>query len=460
MDNNPNSTTPAARTYLPRDATARMQGRASYKPLIDFAAFAQSLFLSNSSTPELKSNCPTSNCTWKPFDTLGVCNQCQDLGPKLTYGCFDAPYDWDISVTSLMSANITNPNRKQCGYFLSIDGQTRTLMSGFVQSTNGTANGPALGMRFTPLANPFSRLPVGNGSYFFADIKNPLHHNIIATTPGGPSGAFKNVVPSVKECVWYWCVQTIESSYYLGQHRENVTDTYFMNTQNTSWGPVVPSTGTPAMYNANFSLTRPSTIESETETTFSISNTTAVQALQIFDVFSPSFVGTDTPGGESTLRYGNTYNRVPPTQQSMPDDENPWFGDGSIESHSQRLAKALTYIVRNAPVDSNGLRTIKGVSWSTRTFVQIRWEWIALPLTLLLSSLIFLVATVVRSTLEEAQVGIWKTSALAVLFNGIDDDVQNQVDPNCRMGDVRAKAKDLMVNLGPDVESAELKETR
>lgn len=451
VNSNPRSTIPAATIYHPRDSEATQQGRPTYKPPVDMFSFFQSLFLSNSSMPELKYSCPTSNCTWQPFETLGVCSQCQSLNSKLTYGCYDAPFDWDWAATNISAANVTFPMRKQCGYFLNLDGRSPVLMSGFLKGTNGSSDGPALGMRFSPLADPFTRRPIGNGSFFFSDIKNPLHRMVIAATPGGPSGAFANVVPSVQECVFYWCVQSVNTSYYLGQLREKVTNTYTMNTQDVAWGPVVPSTGTPANYFANFTLKRPAlSNDSEPEIEFSVSNVTTAQAIQLFDIISPSFVGTNSPGGASMLRWGNAYVRTPPLQQPMPDEENPWLADNAISSHTQQIAKMLTDVVRNAAPKVNNLHTISGDSWTVHTFVEIRWEWIALPITLLVASLIFLVATVVRSSLEEEHVGIWKTSALAILFNGLGEDVQNMVDPNARMGDVRETARGLKVKLAPD----------
>jgi hypothetical protein len=79
--------------------------------------------------------------------------------------------------------------------------------------------------------------------------------------------------------------------------------------------------------------------------------------------------------------------------------------------------------------------------------VKIRWIWVTLPLSLLVFSFIFLLATVIRSSRDEDTVGIWKTSALAVLFNGLGDDVQSNVGPHVRMGEARSKARDMKVHL-------------
>jgi len=74
-----------------------------------------------------------------------------------------------------------------------------------------------------------------------------------------------------------------------------------------------------------------------------------------------------------------------------------------------------------------------------------------LPAILLLFSLLFLVATVIRSTKDQDNVGIFKTSALAILFNGLGEDVAAQVGSgNNRMGYTREKARDIKVKLDDD----------
>jgi len=92
-----------------------------------------------------------------------------------------------------------------------------------------------------------------------------------------------------------------------------------------------------------------------------------------------------------------------------------------------------------------------GQSFRYIVLVHIRWQWITLPIALLLFALAFLLATVWRSTKDAEQIGIWKTSALAILFNGLGEDVQGYVGAgNNGMGYTRRKAKDLKVHLDDD----------
>jgi hypothetical protein len=82
--------------------------------------------------------------------------------------------------------------------------------------------------------------------------------------------------------------------------------------------------------------------------------------------------------------------------------------------------------------------------------VQINWRFLSLPIILLVLSLLFLIATAVRSEKEKDKIGIFKTSALAILFNGLGDDVQAQYGGGQRMGETRARARDIKVKLEDD----------
>lgn len=370
------------------------------------------------------------------------------MSSHLIKGCFDAPFDWSLAGKN--TVNATGPLTRQCGYFLDTGIGNLTLMSGYTVGGGNTTL--ALGTRFLPVYDTFSRRVRGNGSFYFPHIKNPLHNTFISGTPDGTDGAFRNATPAVSECIFYWCVKTVQTAYYAGRFVENITQTYVMDTLNENpWqGYSSVNPDQPSAYMANFSLKLPSRNSPQVPASFFVDNITAVDALQVFDPISPSYVTAAKIGDIPTLRWVNNLQRTPPWMQQFPNDQNSWLPPTNITRFIDLMATALTNVIRNAPSSTNGQNMIIGTAWSWRTTVQIRWAFLALPLTLLGASLMFLVATIVRSSLDSEHVGVWKTSALAVLFNGLGEDVQGSVGPNCRMGDARNKARDLMVKLVPD----------
>lgn len=63
-----------------------------YVPVLPIkAAVYNGLFMEdNRPWTNLAVNCETGNCTWEPFDTLAVCNECVDMTPYMVKSCDDS----------------------------------------------------------------------------------------------------------------------------------------------------------------------------------------------------------------------------------------------------------------------------------------------------------------------------------------------------------------------------------
>jgi hypothetical protein len=108
-----------------------------------------------------------------------------------------------------------------------------------------------------------------------------------------------------------------------------------------------------------------------------------------------------------------------------------------------RLARAMTSVIRSDP--SNEM--LAGRAFSQETYVAVHWGWLAFPFTLLLLSLIFPVATILKTD-QEGAIGIWETSAVPTLIYGLPQDMQKslQQDDHVRM----RKARMVRIRLLPD----------
>ncbi|SLM34292.1 hypothetical protein LPUS_03036 [Lasallia pustulata] len=60
-----------------------------------------------------------------------------------------------------------------------------------------------------------------------------------------------------------------------------------------------------------------------------------------------------------------------------------------------------------------------GHVWQTETCIEVRWGYLAFPIALVLLTMIFLVA-VIMETSHHQEADAWKSSALALLFHGLD----------------------------------------
>lgn len=121
---------------------------------------------------------------------------------------------------------------------------------------------------------------------------------------------------------------------------------------------------------------------------------------------------------------------------------HPWSPSSDIAQHVDRLATVITNNMRQSSSDA-----ITGKAFSQETYVEVRWVWLILPLALLGLTLIFLLGTVIRTSIESDRVGVWKNSAIATLLYGLPDEMQHKISTSQGNGTPRAKAKEMNVRM-------------
>jgi hypothetical protein len=437
-----NATVGRAVAYNPAIAAQYYQGEAFYYADNFMNANTQPFFYDRTTVPsDPRFDCPTTNCTFTPFDSMAVVSQCVELNDLLYWACQDSVGDW---MTDVIVINNVYPVQKSCGWWWDAPGVGATLMTGY--NVNNVTGFPAetMATRLFPLWNETYRELIDGGSLNFKDVVFPIADFIIAQTPGALEGVYKNNTPIVHECELHWVVQRIESSIFEGNLTENFTTYVEMNHQ--TFGDDSPWM-LPVDYKPNFTLTLPDPHSSTGESTYRMDNITARRTIQLTDQMAPMSIIALTPN--DTVRYKWWWITYPPQQQDVDFLLHPFVQDDlNISDYMSQIARTMTNTARSTRDSAtDDFQDVDGIAWKEVVMVDIRWVWITLPAALLLFSLLFLVATVVKSTKQDAQVGVWKTSALAVLFNGLGEDVQNHVGAPKTMGYARERARDIKVKL-------------
>ncbi|KAE8836663.1 hypothetical protein HRS9139_04761 [Pyrenophora teres f. teres] len=339
----------------------------------------------NATQPEIPLACPTGTCEWPPYKTLGFCSACEDVSYLLEYACLNMRMDWIRSSTGPTTKN-TYPNGTACGYFLNATSQNPVLMSGF-RVDNRT---------------------------------DPSPGETLLMLDGTVDSVYKKKAPVAQECMLTWCVKTLRSSYTSGDYQEQVVET-FVNTTRAEWPwwtrdyPELQMTDTE--FRANISLSPPS-MESE-PTSFGAFNTTVLNIVVIFDNIFPS-----------SLTVSNA--TAPPffkIKTAAPDEVffravrfNPWLAPNNVTHHMERMARAMTNAIRS---DSSTNKLVAGTAYLRETYVAVRWEWLTFPLVMLLLSIGFLVATMIKTSHQKYNdIGTWKSSAIPSLMYGLPKDMQ------------------------------------
>jgi len=401
----------------------------------------QPVVFGNGVRADIPLSCPTSNCTWLPYASLGVCSRCVEMSEQLEFACHTTTVDWIDQLRGVTSLPL--PNGTVCGYFLYPGGKP-TLMTGYtldqVSSARGNASaGEALLGRILPLVTTPRREPLfPNGSIYFGDIPHRIVDFVIASVgDGNPNSVYFNETPVAHECILAWCVKSFESSYYWAKYTEIITSSTF------GYGPSFPwqYTGPPdfALYTVNVTIRDPK--DGNNGQVYGLTTEEAVPVLQVFDDIAPSFTTITNSSVAPSFRF-RTYLGVTSTRKL---EYNPWVQSKYIPNHMDRLAQAMTNTIRS----SRNPSMFEGTALDNVSLVEVRWDWLSLPLILLSLGLIFLAATVVKTAKEQDKVGVWKTSAIATLSNGLPDHVQTRLAGSVSVESSRARTKALRMKLMP-----------
>jgi hypothetical protein len=280
-------------------------------------------------------------------------------------------------------------------------------------------------MRTLPLTSLTTRVPLfGNGSIEFKHLRNTIMDVLIVSAESGTvDSVLRRVPPIAQECVLSWCVKTIRSSYNYGVYEEEIIEEHL----NTTAGPfpwaAYPfeddlGSGTDIFYLQDISISGTSFDGRQFED-YGTLNNTALSVIQGFIDIFPSFTTTNNTSSTPVMRYktgyeGPAYNRMV--------DFNPWLAPNNVSIHMERLATAMTNVVRSAASKT----VVKGNAYTRETYISVHWQWLAFPFVLLFLSLVFLILTILKTS-NDGEIGIWKTSAMPTLISSLPQDVQKDL---------------------------------
>jgi hypothetical protein len=433
-----NATISRAILYDPYPEEVISGGMHKFGPDSILDAFAYPFWASQGISSETAFNCPTSNCTFDPFHTLAVDYQCQEIFPPVEFTCQNASAEWMIATQyyDITTNAKPKPFVTSCGYYLDVPTYGKQLMSGYEITGDGTM-GEVLAQRFFPVMDLSTNTQYWNGSYSLQNVSRvSLTDFIIATTPGGFNGARHNNTPVMTECEVHWVVQKIAASVTNGRLVEDLLETLqFSSDLNSPWDPV---DGSEFVANFAMSLVDPHSTTGDLST-FGLDNTTAFKAFIVWSGIAPSTLNLSPKVDKDPVLRFSWYLSVP--RVLIAGQESPWEAPKNVTQHIDNVIKVQNQQIRrnsNSRRGVAGQNVAVGQAWRNLQIVKVHWAWIAMPLSLLVISGIFLAATVVRSSKDK--VGIYKTSALASLFSGVGN--QNNVEMSeGRRGLIHARAK-------------------
>lgn len=348
------------------------------------AATYNGLFAENGKPwTSLPVNCQTGNCTWEPFETLAVCNECVDMTAYMARYCPNGAPD--------------DGNMTTCGW---------SLPSGAVLNSSSEV---------------FSMTSLFPSAY--SDMSYSTIMKLIFMGTESQSGLAGDLVPWATQCTLSACVQTLSARVTNGELSENITH----STSNTS----VPTGGAPATLepiligsNAQGPGTPPFLISMEAmlgmRTWFG----------ELFANGSASrndrFINQTIATGDSVLvnltvgiSSGQTFFDTDIVQAFY---WNYYEYAGGIDMLMRDLAVSVSVAFRTF----TGGVEVGGAALAVESFVHVRWGFVSVPVLAVVLTAGFLGAAVWRSWRCGAR--LWKSSALAMLFHGLDGDARERFE--------------------------------
>ncbi|KAJ9613390.1 hypothetical protein H2200_003332 [Cladophialophora chaetospira] len=396
--------------------------------------------------------CPTGNCTWEPFQSIGWCGKCEgNTAGMKTSGC-------DFSMRDVI--NNAQEVTRNCTFALPVgEPFTATFQATSSGSDPTEISSWVAHLNYTPIwslstvkdnASLYSYL---DGSHEILGQTNPLvaigHTNLLDLVIGESPDfhldtSFGEMVNSfnASTCILTPCAREYHISIVNGQSTVEITKEDYGVLYAADPSQLV-ALGMPEDTKQKIFCWRPTSLQSEgiiyneigdsqqlfTNSTnatwccaandpFTIEHTVD-QLLGFFDQ-SVSQVYTVHDDGHVSVT-GITES----SSGTVHDLYTLWAGDMSLvmDAFTNSLARSVL-LTPNAQFWDGLVDFVHGTVWVQRAFVDVRWPWIALQVSLNFLAVVLLGLAMFYT--RKHKLPLWKSSMAAITYHGLRDDM---IDP-------------------------------
>ena len=331
------------------------------------AAFYDGAFIADISqtSASISPQCPTGNCTFPDYASLGICSQCRNVSSLIGNRCvnYDASYADPVGYNTKGCINQTSlPN----GLFLQKAKRTHYIAIS-ASGASHILNTDELDGYQTSLVNI---------SILVLNTKTPNQPDI--------SGLQNATGVLAYDCVLSLCAKTYNGRVSLGKFTEDVQNEYYIGNRYTAKNS--PNTTIPQGH-----------LPDGSNHTFGIS---FKAASGLTEIMSKQLNGTGGMASASQLWTTDVINAI--------------FVNGATNVNRTmiNIATAMTNNMRR----KSGTPVL-GQALTPETYIHVRWLWLLLPLAMVILATVFLALTIQQS--HRSGIPSWRSSALAVMVHGV-----------------------------------------
>jgi hypothetical protein len=419
------SSSPQTRLYLDKVKDTKIIG-----------AIHQAVFESNTAMPI---HCPSGDCAWEPYKSLGICNSCADVtaATNITRVCEDGPgTSWDETKMLNRTCQYETPSGYQIGgnavnwYYMRDYEQYHTLW-------NSTTY-------WDDFRHGEHESPPDQGLATVAALKFVEYDDVRVASP-------EIWLESAHECTFSWCVIEYSSTNAKnGQLSDEATHSVPLTRLDSA-----PCHNESAEYSDRISGS-------------AWSSTGIVATRYLVPGFEPDKVPETLPCYTINGAAYEHFSTNPKAFWLNPqDDENlrkaldsiltttfesiarpgddkarALFRAASFPDTMDQVARSMTIQIRTGPNQTE----IHGSVQINDQYIHVRLVWMILPASLVLLSAAFLVTSMTMATRD---CNGWKSSVLPGFYHGLSGWDAKELH-TCDIEDMERSAKGMWVKLGDD----------
>lgn len=344
----------------------------------------------NTRTPllDFSPTCPSSNCTWPPFSSLGMCATCTNVTDF-------ARKNWNCR-----SVNETN---RACEYKLPSSSFNYSYFTYLGNSSAGIDIEGAGELRQRIWTTRLNQSTSNQNE--FQRISRVVMENGDGSINPGPQ---REQILQATECTLAMCVTQHKLSVQQGttfQTKDGVAEQPFV----TEFGAMNGITGVPT-YNVSSATIQGQEYSIDGSDTLDALATAIEEALMGNVTADTSNV--TTTAGVRTLDGGVYFTS----------DLNKFlYAELDFTIAMQNIATSVSSYMRSLSKDS-----IIGQSLSQETFIRVKWAWITFPAVLVFGGVLLLITAIVQTSRKGVEV--WKYSCMPLLFHSVDDGTGRRVE--------------------------------
>ena len=416
-----NTTLPRTSIYAPDGALHNGAGSSTIL-LPVLSAMSSALYTPNSDSYDITaSNCYTGNCTFdKPYSTIGLCSKCKDTSADLVGKCHN--------VTLAKGDIVDEPI--VCKYSLPSGTSLSTADLEYLVAAN--QQGDAFG-----LSGSFEWDFISRSQSYPACSQKSDQCNTCRRT------GCTDMLAS--RCALYPCIKIYTAEVSIGNLTETVIDEVPLNMDPTNvcythlktsclsshdWKVLENNGFVPPSHNLNASSsTYPAYLDICNITGFPAYLKLSPSCIWDFSSQSAtSYMSSFDPLLNGSLQGVYGYDFYGPVGATGPSDLLTLYNYGAYSQSSvsqtfAAISRKLTSLIRTTytPIPAGTFNPnvpADGTIWVSQTVISVQWAWLALPLLLVLFTLIFFIGTVIETSISGRE-PYQKTFSLALLLSGV-----------------------------------------